>query len=151
MAQKEISMKKFAAAIALAAASIMLAGCATTQTTMMSNVPERPIVDVSKMEHGKKLTATEIEVIVSGKQMVGTVLRSDGKKVPGLVLVLESNGVLRGSLHNETDHGKWSVDQKTDRLCNVWSRWLSGCSQATVHNGKLHLLNLATGGQYLQQ
>ncbi|MFO1246271.1 MAG: hypothetical protein U1E71_13975 [Ramlibacter sp.] len=136
-------MNKFAWLSASAMLALAMMGCATTPSNL-------PMVDVSKMPD-KALTAAEIDSVVRGKQMVGNVTLANGYSVPRVIYVFEADGTLHGANPSDWDKGKWRVDQAKSELCNAWSRWLSGCIKASVRNGKLHLFNPATGGQYLQQ
>ena len=136
-------MNKFIAIAVLVAA---LTGCATAPTSSL------PMVDVSKIESGKQLTASEIEAAVRGKQMIGNVVRVDGSKVQDFGRIFEASGALKGvAPGNDWDTGKWHIDQKTNMLCHSWTRWPSSCSVVSVRGGKLHMLNPASGGVYLQQ
>ena len=137
-------MNKFKWLAGVVALIALTSGCATGPNSSL------PTVDVSKIENGKELTAAEIDSAVRGKQMVGRIIRASGTQIQGFVNFFESDGMLKGSLYNETDYGRWHIDNSTDRLCSTWTRWINSCSVATVRDGKLHLMNPVTRGQYVQ-
>lgn len=134
-------IKKFAALAVFVALVGLTSGCATRPNSSLLTV------DVSKLENGNVLTAAEIDSAVRGKQMVGRIIRASGTQIQGFLNVFESDGMLKGSLYNETDHGRWQIDNSTDRLCSTWTRWMNSCGVATVRDGELHLLNPVTRGQ----
>lgn len=145
-------MNKFIAIAALAAA---LTGCATAPTNL-------PSVDVSKMPNGKVLTAVEIKAAISGKQMVGDIIRTSGPNSYGynsydVVYVFEPDGTIKGAwpagreYPSGYDQGKWTVNQTTNELCNSWLRLSSPCYVVSNREGKLHLYRGDNNSYYLQK
>ena len=138
-------MNKFTAIASGTLTLLVLGGCAS------GPIPNLPMVDVSKVENGKLLTAAEVYAAVRGRQMVGDITRGNGSKIPNLQYVFEADGTLRGAWMKGGDVGRWHVDQNTGDLCTTWIRENSACGKSSVRAGKLLLQNPRTGGQFLQQ
>ena len=137
-------MNKFMIAFAIALLGA-LTGCATGPISTL------PMIDVSKMENGKVLSAAEIIEVVRKKQLVGNIIRTSGTNVLDVHHIYEADGTLRGAVPPRYwDLGKWRVNQNTNELCWDWLRWFSDCVAVSVRGGKLHTLN-ARGTVYLQQ
>ncbi len=142
-------MSKLTLAFLSAALFAVVAGCAT--------VSQLPAVDVSKMENGKVLTAAEITAVVSGKQMIGDFIRTQGENSYSVAYVFEADGKIKGqwpagrSYPAGQDRGKWRVDENTNELWNSWLRLSSPCYTVTVHAGKMRLYRRDNNSYYLQQ
>ena len=132
---ERVLMNRFMLAFAMAVFGA-LTGCATGPVSTL------PMIDVSKIENGKVLTAAEIIEVVRGKQLVGNIIRSGGNNVQDVTHVYEADGTLRGALPPRYwDVGTWSVNSNTDQLCWNWIRWFPDCAAVSVRGGKLHAVN----------
>lgn len=139
-------MKRFFALVIAAASLVILSGCATGPISTL------PMIDVTKMENGKVLSAAEIIEVVRGKQLIGNIIRTSGNNVLDVTHVYEADGKLKNAVpaRNYRDVGKWRVDQNTNQLCWDWIQGFPECVVVSVRGGKLHTLN-ARGTVFLQQ
>lgn len=130
--------------VLFAACTALLMACAAGPTQTL------PVVDVSRLQSGKVLSAAEIQAVVSGKRMTVQLQRVNGSRLQS-TYAFGSDGQVFGATLNETDKGKWHVDSSTNELCISFVRWGSGCTTVSVRDGKVHMLRRANGTQYVQQ